>query len=59
MFNLIVDILMDIHEMVNRKLSKTASTDQCHLNVSFSSIQLIEVTCFFVQVIRWLTVGFN
>ena len=33
-FNLIVDILMDIHVMVNWQLSKRASADQCHLTVS-------------------------
>ena len=33
-FNLIVDILMDIHVMVNWQLSKRVSTDQCHLTVS-------------------------
>ena len=33
-FNLIVDILMDIHVMVNWQLSKRVSADQCHMTVS-------------------------
>ena len=33
-FNLIVDILMDIHVIVNRQLSKRVSTEQSHLTVS-------------------------
>ena len=32
-FNLTVDILMDIHVMVNWQLSKRVCTDQCHLTV--------------------------
>ena len=33
-FNLIVDILMDIHVMANWQLSKRVSADQCHMTVS-------------------------
>ena len=33
-FNLIVDILMDVHVMVNWQLSKRVSADQCHMTVS-------------------------
>ena len=32
-FNLIVNILMAIHVMVNWQLSKRVSADQCHMNV--------------------------
>ena len=58
--NLIADILMNIHVMLNWQLSKKASADQCHLAVLRAQfiVQLIEVTCFF-QVICWPVVGFN
>ena len=46
-FNLIVDILMDIHVMVNWQLSKRVSADQCNLTVSLAHVyKLIELTCF-------------
>ena len=50
-FNLIVDILVDIHVIVNRQLSKTESADQSHLTVlQAQSAQLIEVTCLLVLI---------
>ena len=57
-FNLVVEILMDIHVMVNWQLSKRVSADQCHLTVSWAQKQLIELMCF-LKVICWPVVGFN
>ena len=37
-FNLMVDIPMDIHVMVNWQLSKRLSTDQCHPTVSRAQV---------------------
>ena len=37
-FNLIVDILMDIHVMVNWQLSKRVSADPCHMTVSQAQV---------------------
>ena len=37
-FNLMLDILIDVHVMFNWQLSKRLSTDQCHLTVSQNQV---------------------
>ena len=40
-FNLIVDIVMDIHVMVNWQLSKRIFADECHMTVSRSYLRTV------------------
>ena len=53
-----VDILMDIHVMVNWQLLKRVSADQCHLIVSRAKVYN-SLRWSFLKVFRWLVVGFN
>ena len=54
-----VDILIDIHVMVNWQLSKRVSADQCYLIVSQAKVYNSLRWSVFFKVIRWPVVAFN
>ena len=48
-FNLIVDILMNIHVMANWQLSQRVSADQCHMTLPYAQVYNSVQWCVFLS----------